>query len=97
MDNDIEHSALACRALEAPILTRLLRKLPDLRAIKGGKKAMLYLCGPMHSRSTDYVVDVGGLKFLANPRSYIEWNILWFGDYEGREIALFRDICLNHK
>ncbi len=97
MQIEIAHSVPTSRRAKTPIVTRILRALPDLRAFKGGLKAMLFLCGPKRSPSIDYVVDVDGLKFLANPTSYIEWNILYFGDYEGREISLFREACLKHK
>lgn len=97
MQIDTAHSVPTSRGAKTPVVTRILRALPDLRAFKGGLKAMLHLCGPTRSPSIDYVVDVDGLRFLANPNSYIEWNILYFGDYEGREISLFRDICMKHK
>jgi FkbM family methyltransferase len=82
----------------SPILSRIIRALPDFRSVKGGLKALLHLCGPTRSPNIDYTVNVdGGLRFFANPKSYIEWNILYFGNYEGQEISLFRDFCLKYK
>lgn len=58
---------------------------------------MLFLLDPTRSPRKEYIVSSGGLQFIVDPRSYIEWNILYFGDYEGSEIALFRDLIRRHK
>lgn len=72
-----------------PFRLCLLRSLSVLQPVRGWKRFCRRLAGRSLGDTVDHEVDNDGLKFMCNPRSFLEYNLIVFRDYEGPEKALF--------
>ena len=68
---------------------RLLRQLHWLSRLWGGLRLMLALYGPTRFSHGRYLIQSEGHWFLVDPRSFVDWNLLFCRGYELDAKALF--------